>query len=62
MVAGVKSKGSHLVFRFVTGLKGTNGSMTCELRVESKTSGFGQLGKKWSAGQRETLEPGFQKC
>lgn len=51
-MAGVKSKGSHLEFRFITGLKGINGLMTCELRVESKTSGFGQLGKKWAAGQR----------
>lgn len=46
MVAGVKSKGSHLGLRFVTGLKGINGLMTCELRIESKASGFGQLGKK----------------
>lgn len=61
-MAGVKSKGSHLGFRFVTGLKGINGLRTSELGVESKTSGFGQLGGKWAAGQRETLEPGFQKC
>jgi len=42
--AGVKSKGSHLGFRFITGMKGINGLMTlyCERRIESKTNGFGQ--------------------
>lgn len=64
-MAGVKSKGSHLGFRFVTGLKGINGLMACELRVESKSStessGFGQPGGQWAAGQRETFKPGFQK-
>lgn len=54
-MAGVRSKGSHLGFSFVTGLEGIDGLMTHELRVESKTSAFGQLGGKWAAGQREAL-------
>lgn len=46
--AGVKSKGSYLGFRFITGMKGISGLMTlyCELRLDLKTSGFGQLEKK----------------